>query len=129
MNNLPNTYGIPNKYDIPNISSIDDDAINYIDIYLERLNEAGIEIELYKTANDYIFIYRDMKLPRVKNKLKKYFTVFKEEGGVGGMCCVENAGEPNEYVSIDIAKSMIVYQISIKDRKDIINDAYYYKGD
>jgi hypothetical protein len=47
-----------------------------MDIYLERLNEAGIEIELYETANDYIFIYRDMKLPRFKNKLKKLFYCF-----------------------------------------------------
>jgi len=129
MNNLPNTYGIPNKYDIPNISSVDDDTINHIDFYLERLKEANIELELYRTANDYIFIYRDMKLPRVKNKLKKYFTVFKEEGCVGGMCCLENAGEPDECAVIDICKSMIVYQISIKDKKDIVNDAYYYKGD
>lgn len=122
-------YNIPNKYNIPNVSNKKHDTSNYIDIYLERLNEAGIKIELYKTSNDYIFIYRDMALPRVKNKLKKYFTVFKEEGCIGGMSCLENAGTEEEKLVIDIPKSMITYQISIKDKKDIVNDAYYYNSD
>jgi hypothetical protein len=33
------------------------------------------------------------------------------------MCCIENAGEPDVCAVIDICKSMITYQISIKEKK------------
>jgi hypothetical protein len=113
----------PNKYNIPNISG---NANKDIDIYLEKLNNAGITIELFEAYDDCIHIFYDKKLPKIRGILKKYFNVSTEEGRADGLCCIENAGEPDEYVSIDTNKNMRIYQISLKNSDKIVDNSFTY---
>ena len=91
---------------IKNISRSSHKVNSDIDVYLEKLNKSGVVIELYETFSDYIRIYQDKTLPRVKVKLKKYFNIL-EVYEIGGISCAYDD-------SIDIAKALRVYQISLK---------------